>query len=161
MKTWKYIGVGFTGLWLAAQLFSPSSISKDQSWQSDFFKAYPAPPVTQLAFVKHCSACHGGKTTCKWFASAMPFQYFAKRTLSKSQAALDFSNFLSLPKEQRMELLDQCAQLIRESSIEKHIHSYWISTTSIDKNTSHSIHHWISSFSEYEESLEADAMVEE
>lgn len=161
MKVWKYVAIVFAGLLVLAQWFQPEAIPVNSTWQDAFFSAYPAPPDVKKAFLQGCVNCHGGAASYRWYASLVPLNYFGTRTVQQSQQALDFSTFMELPKEQRMEYWDLCTEMMHNTSIEKHCHSYWLSTPQLDKAVVQAIHHWASSISEYEEHLEAEAMSEE
>lgn len=64
-----------------------------------------------------CYDCHSNNTNYPWYAHVAPFSWMINQHITNGKAALNFSDFASLEKKQKISVLGSICEVITDSTM--------------------------------------------
>mgnify|MGYP003375741907 CR=1 FL=1 len=111
MKRWIKVVLGIVGVFAAIQLVSCERTNPAVT--GDILAAADVKSVLR----RSCYDCHSNETEWTWYSRVAPASWLVHRDVSVGRAALNFSEWESLPLERRAKLQKESAEEVAEGEM--------------------------------------------
>ena len=135
-------------LLLVIQLF-PNKLPENELYNpNDLIRNNPIPKEIEGLLKNTCYDCHSNKTVYPWYSRVAPISYLVKYKIKEGREHLNFSEWESLSKLEKVEKLDDIIEEVEEGKMPLNIYLITHPRAQLSIEEQGKISSWAEEFSE-------------
>lgn len=144
----KIILLALLGIFVGIQLFPSGRPANSPVEGYDFFSRYQVPREVEQLIRTSCFDCHSQEVNYPWYAHVAPISWLVSRDVRNGRSHLDFSNWASLEKKEKIQLAGEIGEEVEDGIMPMAIYVYMHSEAMLDQDQRDLIVEWAEGLAE-------------
>ena len=117
MSRTKWILLALLIVAIVIQFIRPDMVSPPVDRKHTIQAATHVPPNIDSTLHRACYDCHSNESRWPWYAQISPVSWWLKSDVNDARAALNFSEFATLPKQKQLKKLDDACDEVKKGDM--------------------------------------------